>query len=91
MLRTTRAENPTKTVGLFEAKTHLSQLVAEASGGATIMITKHGVPAAKLVPAQEERRPTPAEAVEAVREFRKQEKITLGDLTIRELIEEGRM
>jgi prevent-host-death family protein len=39
-----------KTVGIFEAKTHLSELVAEAERGETITITRNGVPAAQLRP-----------------------------------------
>jgi len=37
-------------VGLFEAKTHLSDLVARAFAGETITITKHGRAVARLVP-----------------------------------------
>ena len=39
-----------KQVNLYEAKTHLSQLVKEAGAGATIVIAKDGVPVAQLVP-----------------------------------------
>lgn len=39
-------------VGLFEAKTHLSELVSRAEAGETITITKHGRPVARLVPAR---------------------------------------
>ncbi len=34
---------------LYEAKTHLSQLVERAAAGEEIIITKNGVPKAKLV------------------------------------------
>ncbi len=38
-------------VGLLEAKTHLSALVAEVErGGETIVITRHGKPVAELTP-----------------------------------------
>ncbi len=37
-------------VGLFEAKTHLSKLVKQASAGEEIIITQRGKPMAKLVP-----------------------------------------
>ncbi|MGH2558664.1 MAG: type II toxin-antitoxin system Phd/YefM family antitoxin [Thermomicrobiales bacterium] len=84
-------ETRSKTVGAFEAKTQFSQLLDDVANGATVTITKHGVPVARLVPIREHGRPTPAEAIAAFREFRKRERITLGDLTIRELIEEGRM
>ena len=39
-----------KQVNLYEAKTHLSQLVKEAGAGATIIIAKDGEPVALLVP-----------------------------------------
>lgn len=39
-----------KQVSLYEAKTHLSNLVEEASAGAEIVITKNGKPKARLIP-----------------------------------------
>lgn len=41
------------TVGLFEAKTHLSELVARAERGEEVIITRHNRPVAKLVPVAE--------------------------------------
>ncbi|MDO8953812.1 MAG: type II toxin-antitoxin system Phd/YefM family antitoxin [Gammaproteobacteria bacterium] len=38
------------TVGSFEAKTHLSQLLEQVELGEEILITRHGHPIAKLVP-----------------------------------------
>jgi len=43
----------TKTVNLYEAKTHLSQLVDRAAQGEEIVIAKSGRPKAKLVPFRE--------------------------------------
>ena len=40
----------TQTMGLFEAKTHLSELVARVEAGDEIVITRHNKPVAKLVP-----------------------------------------
>lgn len=40
----------TQTIGLFEAKTHLSELVAQAEQGGEIIITRHNKPVAKIVP-----------------------------------------
>ena len=37
-------------VNLYDAKTHLSQLVDEAARGEEIVIAKNGRPAARLVP-----------------------------------------
>lgn len=40
----------TQTFGLFEAKTHFSELVARAEAGEEVVITRHNKPVAKLVP-----------------------------------------
>lgn len=40
-------------VGLFEAKTHLSELVSEVEGGSSITLTRRGKPVARLVPVQD--------------------------------------
>ena len=78
-----------KIIGAFEAKTHLSELLDLAAMGERFTITKRGKPVAMLVPLEEEPVMTPEEAVAALRELRT--RITLGDdLTIRDLIEEGR-
>ena len=45
-----------KTVNLYEAKTHLSKLIEEASAGDEIIIAKAGKPKVRLVPAEEQRR-----------------------------------
>lgn len=37
-------------IGLFEAKTHLSEYVARAEAGEEVIITRHNKPVAKLVP-----------------------------------------
>jgi prevent-host-death family protein len=42
------------TIGLFEAKTHLSELVARAERGEEVVITRHNKPVAKLVPVMSE-------------------------------------
>ena len=45
------------TVGAYEAKTHLSELLEKVEAGEEITITKHGAPVAKLVPVKKEVRP----------------------------------
>lgn len=37
-------------VGAFEAKTHLSELLADVEAGAIVTITRRGKPVARLVP-----------------------------------------
>jgi prevent-host-death family protein len=46
-----------KTVNLYDAKTHLSKLVDEASKGGEIVIAKGGKPQARLVPLESPRPP----------------------------------
>lgn len=78
-----------RSVGAFEAKTHLSELLDLAAMGERITITKRGKPVAMLVPVEEEPSMTPAEAAAALRDLRSG--ITLGDdISVRALIEEGR-
>jgi len=38
------------TIGAFDAKTHLGELLERVSQGETFLITKHGRPMARLVP-----------------------------------------
>ena len=77
-----------KTVGAYEAKTHLSQLLDRVINGESITITKHGVPVAVLQPPESTRKADPREVISKLREFRKKCKLE-GD-SIREMIEEGR-
>lgn len=81
-----------QTIGAFEAKTHLSELLQRAEGGEEIIITRHGKPVARLVPVAEVDSHTLAgrrAAVQALKQLRKGR--TLGpDITIRDLIEDGR-
>jgi prevent-host-death family protein len=75
-------------VGAYEAKTHLSELLERVSKGERIVITKHGTPVAVLAPISDrELRPT-LEVIADLRDFR--EGHTLGDHSLREMIEEGR-
>ena len=78
-----------KTVGSYEAKTHLPKLLARVKKGERITITRHGVPVAMLVPFSESPPPMSVEdAVKGLIEFGKGRK--LRGISIRELIEEGR-
>lgn len=77
-----------KKIGSYEAKTHLPKILGQIANGERITITKHGVPVAMLVPAQPARKTNPRLVIEELRMFRKGH--TLGGLSLRELIEEGR-
>lgn len=77
-----------KTVGAFEAKTHFNELLKRVSKGETIRITLRGVPVAKLVPSGDGEPKDLKRVVREIREIRRG--ASLGGLTIRELIDEGR-
>jgi len=77
-----------RSVGAYEAKTHLSQLIEEVSRGEQVAITRNGTPVALLVPVPSKQRLDVREVIRQLREFR--HGITLGGLSTREMIEEGR-
>ncbi len=78
-------------IGSYEAKTHLPQLLERVAKGERITIMKRGVPMAVLVPPESVKsRPTAKEAVEAMKQFRENAPTLGGGVTIREMIEEGR-
>jgi prevent-host-death family protein len=80
-----------KSVGSYEAKTHLPRLLSQVEKGETITITKRGKPIAVLAPAQQAPRRDVGAVIEDMLAFRDQHGPVLGDdLTVRELIEEGR-
>ena len=43
----------TLSLGIFEAKTRLSELVSQAEQGSETIITRHNKPVAKIVPVHE--------------------------------------
>jgi prevent-host-death family protein len=76
-------------IGSYEAKTKLPELLKRVARGERIMITKHGVPVAILSPVDRSNdEEEPAQAIDELLRFREQH--TLGGLSIREMIEEGR-
>jgi prevent-host-death family protein len=77
-----------RTIGSYEAKTHLPRLLDEVARGERITITKHGVPVAVLVPPGSADSTDVETMMERFRELRRNNR--LGGLSIRELIDEGR-
>ena len=75
-------------VGSYEAKTKLSELLDRVAKGERITITRHGNPVAELIPAGKPAKLDRRQAIEAMKEFGKGRK--LDGLSIREMIEEGR-
>lgn len=76
------------TVGAFEAKTHLSALLDRVENGERVTITRHGTPVAMLVPVNRTTSQAYAEAADRLRALRRG--VSLGDLSLRSLVVEGR-
>lgn len=75
-------------VGAFEAKMPLSRLLDEVERGETITISRQGKPIARLIPIAGSSREERRRAIAELKELRTGQ--TLGDLSVRELIDEGR-
>jgi prevent-host-death family protein len=79
-----------KTIGLFEAKQKLSELVERAGEGEQIGITRRGKLAAMLVPARENKKVDLKQVFADIERIRKRAKPLPKGMTIKDLIEEGR-
>jgi prevent-host-death family protein len=76
-------------IALFEAKNKLSALLDQVAAGEEFLITRHGKPVARLAPV------TPtfdrAKAKQAAKMLLEASKgVTLGGLSIKEMVNEGR-
>jgi prevent-host-death family protein len=79
-----------RTVGIFEAKQKFSELVERASRGERIRITRRGKPAAEIGPTAKEEVDI-KELFASMERIRKRAKPLPRGVTIKDLIEEGRM
>ncbi len=77
-----------KQIGAFEAKNRLSELLALVENGEEVVITKHGRPVARLVPAEQLSQRIAQEAIDELQRLRTGQK--LGGLDLKALINEGR-
>lgn len=75
-------------LGATEAKACFSQLLRRVASGEEFMITRRGVPVARLLPAVPHKEADAELAIAALRELRKGN--ILGGLRIRDLIDNGR-
>jgi prevent-host-death family protein len=78
-----------RTIGTFEAKTHLSALLEQVERGEEITITRHGRAVARLVPVEAApERVRLADTVARLKAFRRGRR--LSDVSVKDLIEAGR-
>jgi antitoxin (DNA-binding transcriptional repressor) of toxin-antitoxin stability system len=79
------------TMGFYEARTHLSELLDHVAKGRKILITRRGKPAALISPPPRQDQRDVHHVVEEMLALRDREGPTLGGkVTLRELIDEGR-
>ena len=80
-----------KSIGTFEAKTHLTRILDEVARGAEYVVTKHGKPVARIVPARPvTKKMEKARLVEEMLALRRAVRARLSAKQIREMIAEGR-
>lgn len=80
-----------ETVGTFEARNRLSELLDKVERGEEVVITRHGRPVARLVPAEESTSAQQAERLRNLSEFREAAaEFTLDGLSWKELRDGGR-
>lgn len=78
-------------IGLFQAKTRLSELVRQVKAGKSFIITQRGEPSAELGPIRRKDRPNSRRIAEAIRRLREMPKIEgVSHEELRSWIEEGR-
>jgi prevent-host-death family protein len=76
-------------VAAYDAETHFSALLEKVQGGEEITITRHGQPVARLIPVKKQT--TAAERQASIDRWIESSKgLSLGGLSIRDLINEGR-
>ena len=78
-----------ETAGAFEANPHLTALLDRVAKGERITITRHGIPAAVLVPiAESVPKLSHNDIVQGMRALRK--RVKPSKMSVKEMIEEGR-
>ncbi len=78
-----------ESVGAYEAKTHLPELLKRVERGERITITRHGAPVAVLIPPDPARTTDLETVIKDIRAFRRKHRLG-NDTSIREMIQEGR-
>jgi prevent-host-death family protein len=79
-----------RTVGSFEAKTKLAELLVSVEQGEEILITRRGQPVAVLAPPPRRKKPDLKTLIGEMFEVRDRTGPRLGKLGVRELVDEGR-
>jgi prevent-host-death family protein len=78
-----------ETVGIYEARTRLSELIDKVGEGEEVTVTRHGVPVARIIPVDGEKKLAVRDAIEAMKRFGRGK--SLRGLSLKKMIREGRM
>ena len=62
-------------VGAYEAKTHLPRLLEDVRNGEEVIITRHGTPIARLIPAGERGAMSVADAIKELKRLRRGQRL----------------
>jgi prevent-host-death family protein len=77
-------------IGIYEGKTHFSELVKRASRGEEFVITKNGKVLAHITPPRTRERADTAVIVSQMLDYRDRQNRTTDSMTIKEMTEAGR-
>jgi len=80
--------NAVEKVGIYEAKTHFTRWIDKVAEGDSVVITRHGKPVAVLNSYDPVHKTDLTQVINELRRFRKGK--SKGDLSIRQMIDEGR-
>lgn len=72
----------------FDAKTRFGELLERVAGGEAVVITRHGRPIARITPVEAPDHDRRRAAIVRLQSFGRSQ--TLGGLSVRDLIDEGR-
>lgn len=75
-------------IGIYDARSKLSELIERVQSGEEVVLTRHGQPVARLVPEKRRRKGSGAAAVARIRALAR--RLNIRDVDVRKLIEEGR-
>jgi prevent-host-death family protein len=75
-------------IGIYDARSKLSELIERVQSGEEVVLTRHGEPVARLVPEKRRQKRSRAATVSRIRALAR--KLDIRDVDIRKLIEEGR-
>lgn len=79
-----------RTIEADEAEARFDELLADVENGETVIVTRDGVPVALFSP-MDKGADDAAAAIDEIHRYRREHRPTLGGISIRELIEEGRV